>query len=197
MTEGPTDYLYLPISQNRAGQRTLFVQSNGEAATLTGSMRQVVHNLDPSMPIYDVRTIEDYFNGWVHGSADTTLLFVGTMGITGLILAMIGLYGLVGYSVTRRTREFGIRMAIGATKDKVLGMVLGQGASLCVYGIILGIVLSLPAGRALSAAIFTARADWTPYVVVPVVLILVTLAATYGPARRASAIDPMKALREE
>jgi predicted permease len=197
MTEGPTDYLYLPISQNRATQRTLFVQSNGDAAALSGSIRQVVHNLDPSMPIYDVRTIEDYFKGWVRGSADTTLLFVGTMGVTGLILSMIGLYGLVGYSVTRRTREFGIRMAIGATKGKVLGMVLGQGTALCLFGIVVGIVLSFPAGHALSAAIYTARADWTPYVVVPIVLILVTLAATYGPARRAAAIDPMKALREE
>ncbi|HLH30057.1 MAG TPA: ABC transporter permease, partial [Terriglobia bacterium] len=197
MTEGPTDYLYIPISQNRANQRTLLVQSNGDSAALTGPIREIARRLDANMPVYDVRTMEEYFRGWVRASADTVILFVASMGITGLVLAMIGLYGLVAYSVTRRTREFGIRMAIGATKEKVLGMVLGQGTSLCVYGIVLGVVLSIPAARALAAAVFTARTDWMPYVVVPVLLIIITLAATYGPARRAAAIDPMKALREE
>jgi predicted permease len=197
MTEGPTDYLYMPVAQDRLNPRTLFVQSNGDSAALTGSIRELVRRIDPNMPVYDVRTIEEYFQGWVHGSADTVLFMLGSMGVTGLILAMIGLYGLVSYSVNRRKREFGIRMAIGARKDNVLRMVLGQGTSLCICGIVIGALLSLPAGRVLATAVFTAGTDWTPYVVVPALLVVVTLAATFGPARRAAAIDPMKALREE
>jgi ABC-type antimicrobial peptide transport system permease subunit len=110
---------------------------------------------------------------------------------------MIGLYGLVTYSVARRTREFGIRMAIGATKASVLGMVLRQGMLLCLAGIIVGIALNLPASRFLQALVFGASSDWLPYVAVPIVLMLVTVVAIFGPARRAATIDPMKALRDE
>jgi ABC-type antimicrobial peptide transport system permease subunit len=160
-------------------------------------MREVIRGLDSNMPVYDVRTIEDYFENAVAGSADVTLYIVGSMGLTGLLLAMMGLYGLVAYSVSRRTREFGIRMAIGANKASVLQMVLLQGTLLCFAGIILGIALSLPASRVLQSVVFGASSDWMPYVVVPILLMLVTLVAVCGPALRASMIDPMKALRDE
>jgi len=119
------------------------------------------------------------------------------MGMTGLILAMIGLYGLVTYSVSRRTREFGIRMAVGASRTGLLAMVLGQGAKLCLAGVTIGLALSLPASHLLSAFVFTANTDWVPYLQIPVILIAVTLFSTFGPARRAATIDPMKALRDE
>ena len=196
MTEAPTDYLYLPLAQNYRGTRVLFAEANGDSASLAAPIREVVRGLDANMPVYDVRTMEEYFSGWVVGSANTTVFIVGIMGLTGLVLAMIGLYGLVAYSVTRRTREFGIRMAIGANKASVLRMVLKQGAMLCLAGIVIGTALSFPASRALASVVFTAGTDPVPYVVVPVLLIFVTLLATYGPARRASTIDPMKALRE-
>jgi predicted permease len=197
LTEAPTEYLYLPLAQNFLPRRTLFVESYGDAASLTGRMREVIRGLDSNMPVYDVRTIEDYFENAVAGSADVTLYIVGSMGLTGLLLAMMGLYGLVAYSVSRRTREFGIRMAIGANKASVLQMVLLQGTLLCFAGIILGIALSLPASRVLQSVVFGASSDWMPYVVVPILLMLVTLVAVCGPALRASMIDPMKALRDE
>lgn len=197
LTEAPTAYLYLPLAQNVRRQRTLFVESYGDAASLTGRIREVIRGLDSNMPVYDVRTIEEYFTAWVVGSANQTLYIVGSMGLTGLVLSMIGLYGLVAYSVSRRTREFGIRMAIGAGKASVLRMVLLQGALLCFAGIIVGIAASVPAGRVLQSVVFGASSDWLPYAVVPILLMLVTLAAIYGPARRASMIDPMKALRDE
>ncbi len=197
LTEGPTEYLYLPLAQHFRRQRTLFVESVNDASALTLPVRDVVRRLDPNMPAYDVRTIEEYFTHWVVASANDTLYIVGSMGLTGLILAMIGLYGLVSYSVSRRTREFGIRMAIGASKGSVLGMVLRQGTFLCLAGIVGGIVISIPGARLLQSIVFGATSDWVPYIVVPGILLLVTLASIYGPARRASVIDPMKALREE
>jgi len=196
-TEAPTEYLYLPITHRISRARTLFVESYGDAASLTPRIREVVAGLDPNMPAYDVRTIEEYFSTAILGSARVTLSVVGSMGSMGLILAMIGLYGLVTYSVSRRTREFGIRMAIGASKGRVLGMVLRQGALLCAAGLIAGIGASVPMGRVLQAFVFGASSDWMPYAAVPILLAFVTLAAIYGPARRASTIDPMQALRDE
>src|SRR6185503_424603 len=100
-------------------------------------------------------------------------------------------------SVSRRTREFGIRIAIGAGKSTVLGLVLVQGGLLCGVGIVAGIAIAYPASRALQSVVYGANADWLPYVVVPIALVAVTLLAIYGPARRASMIDPVKALRDE
>jgi len=197
LSEAPTDYLYLALSQNYWPRRTLFIESYGDSASLTGPIREIVRGLDSNMPVYDVRTIEEYFAAWIAASANTLLYMIGSMGLTGLVLATIGLYGLVAYSVSRRTREFGIRMAIGAGKGSVLRMVLGQGVLLCAAGIAAGIAMSIPASRAVGSIIFGASADWVPYVVVPAVLLMVTLLAIYGPARRASRIDPMKALRDE
>jgi predicted permease len=197
LTEAPTDYLYLPLGQNFRRQRTLFVESRGDPGNMTGPIREAVRRLDSNMPVYDVRTMREYFTAWVVATADTTLYMIGSMGLLGLLLAMIGLYGLVAYSVSRRTREFGIRMAIGAAKSSVLGMVLRQGALLCAAGIALGFALSIPAGRALQSFVFGAASDWMPYILVPAFLLLMTLLASYGPARRAARIDPIKALRDE
>jgi predicted permease len=197
MTEGPTEYLYLPLAQTTRRGRILIAQSDGDAASLTGTLREAVARLDSNMPIYDVRTMEDYFSGFVEVTSKNILIIVGAMGLTGLLLAMIGLYGLVSYSVSRRTREFGIRMAIGASRSGVLRLVLRQGVILCLAGILIGIILSFSASRLLQSLVFTAGTDWLPYAVVPTLLFLVTILATYGPARRAATIDPMKALRDE
>jgi predicted permease len=197
MTEGPTEYLYLPLTQTTRRGRTLTVQSDGDAASLTGKLRDVVSRLDPNMPVYDVRTMEDYFSGFVQGTGTNILVIVGAMGLTGLILAMIGLYGLVSYSVSLRTREFGIRIAIGASSSGVLGMVLREGVTLCLAGIAIGVVISFSTSRLLQSLVFTAGTDWMPYAIVPMLLFLVTLVATYGPAHRAATIDPMRALRDE
>jgi hypothetical protein len=197
MTEEPTEYLYLPLGQQRRPQRLLIVEAHGDAAALTGTIRDVVHGLDSNMPVYDVRTMEEFFSQFVNASSHTILFIIGSMGVMGLALAMIGLYGLISYSTSRRTREFGIRMAIGARAGGVLGMVLGQGALLCVAGLAFGLIASFPAGRFLKSVVYTAGTDWTPYIAVPILLMGVALLATYAPARRASRIDPVRALREE
>jgi putative ABC transport system permease protein len=121
-----------------------------------------------------------------------------TMGLLGLTLALIGLYGLVAYSVARRTREIGIRMAVGAARSDVLIMVLRQGLTLSLVGVLVGGVLSLAVGRLLTASAggFGAPSP-TIDVIVPVMLIVLTLLASYFPARRASRVDPLRALRYE
>jgi ABC-type antimicrobial peptide transport system permease subunit len=149
------------------------------------------------MPIYEVHTIEEFYKEWVVATANETLFIIGSMGVTGLVLAMVGLYGLVAYSVSRRTREFGIRLAIGASKANVLVMVLRQGAILCLAGIAGGFVLSIPANRFVSSIVFGATSDMVPYIAVPLVMLTITLIAVFAPAHRASTIDAMKALRDE
>jgi ABC-type antimicrobial peptide transport system permease subunit len=123
---------------------------------------------------------------------------VGTMGMVGLSLALIGLYGLVAYSVARRTHEIGVRMAIGAGRADVLGMVLKHGLKLSLLGIVIGGVISVATTRLLTAGLVgLGKPNAATYVAVPFLLLTVTLAACYLPALRASRLDPMKALRYE
>ncbi|MBI4474549.1 MAG: ABC transporter permease [Acidobacteria bacterium] len=197
MTEEPTQYLYLPLAQNRRLQRVLIAESYGDSANLGTTLREVVGGLDPNMPVFDVRTMEEFFSMQVEGSSRTVLYVIGSMGLTGLILAITGLYGLVTYSVNRRTREFGLRMALGARTGSVQRMVLAQGGLLCLSGVALGLTVSFPLSGLLKSVVYTADTDWMPYAVVPLLLMLVTLMAAFVPARRASRIDPMKALRDE
>src|SRR4030081_249219 len=121
---------------------------------------------------------------------------VGTMGVVGLTLALIGLYALVAYSVARRTREIGIRMAIGAGKSDVLKMVLRQGLTLSIGGILVGGVASVAVARLLTATLAgVGPPNPATYVIVPATLICLTMAASFFPARRASLVDPLRALR--
>jgi ABC-type antimicrobial peptide transport system permease subunit len=124
---------------------------------------------------------------------------VAALGLMGLILTVIGLYGLVAYSVSRRTREIGIRMAIGADRGSVSRMVLKQGLVLGMAGVAVGLVIGILACRVITSGTFLSLGEPSvlPYGAVSVLLIFTTLAATYVPARRASRIDPMRALRDE
>jgi len=119
------------------------------------------------------------------------------MGLVGLILALVGLYGLVSYTAGRQTREIGIRMAIGAQRSSVLRMVMRQGLRLAFIGIAVGLVVGYAAERAMNVIFSDTEIDWAMYGVVAPLLLAVTLLAAYIPARRASRVDPMRALRYE
>ena len=127
------------------------------------------------------------------------ITIVGAMGLMGLALSIVGLYGLVAYAATRRTREIGIRMAIGATRAGVLSMVLRQGLLLTLGGLAVGLVASVGAGQLLDAAFPSGddRQDFMALVLVAPVVLAVTMLAAYIPARRASRINPTEALRYE
>lgn len=201
IAESPTEYLYLPLAQQPQSHMTLVAESEGNSASLVSELRELVRKVDSNMPIYDVRTMEDFYNNRAIKAPTIIVQTVGSMGLMGLLLAMVGLYGLVAYSVSRRTRELGIRMAIGADRINVMRMVLKQGSILAVCGIVVGIIGSIGADRLLNAMYGGSGMDkqeaLTIFLLMPLTLFIVTLLATYAPARRASLVDPMKALRDE
>jgi ABC-type antimicrobial peptide transport system permease subunit len=172
--------------------------ASSDAAGLVAPMREVVRSFDPNLPIFDAVPFSAFYEQRAKSLPLTITQMVAAMGLLGLTLAIIGLYGLVAYSVAQRTREIGIRMAIGAARRDVLAMVLRQGLTLAIVGIAIGGVASAGLARVLSAGMAGLGAPSTfTFVVVPVLLVGLTLAASYVPARRASMVDPLRALRED
>ena len=199
--EGPRPFVYLPIDQaDRAPSNvTLLVETtNAEAAPMMTQVRDVIRRLDANLPVYDAVPFAIFYKQRAMSLPLTVTQMVGAMGLLGLTLAIIGLYGLVAYSVARRTKEIGIRMAIGAGSGDVLRMVLGQGLTLALVGIAFGSIASAGIAHLLSAGMTgLGRPSLFTYAVVPVILVGLTLVASYVPARRASLIDPLLALRDE
>jgi len=205
IAEPPTEFLYLPLAQNPRLQMSLIAQTGGDAAGLTPMLRDAVRQIDPNQPIYNVWTMEDFYNKRAVQVPNMIIQTVAVLGLTGVILAMVGLYGLVAFSVARRTREIGIRMAVGAEKTQVLGMVLQQGLVLAGIGVGIGLAGGVVASR-LVDAVFASSNPFAPsdhsidvsvFVVTALAMLVITLLATYAPARRASLVDPMRALRDE
>jgi predicted permease len=197
IAEAPVEFLYLPLAQHPRSRMTLLAQSSGDAASLAEPLRQVVRELDANQPVYEVRTFDDFYRYKAVGQPNVIIRTVGAMGLMGLVLAMVGLYGLVAYAATRRSREIGIRMAIGAARGTVLRMVLKQGLVLALIGIGIGLAASIGAERLLDAIFENAGTDFVTYLLVAPALLAITALAVYIPARRASRIDPMRVLRYE
>ncbi|HTS47264.1 MAG TPA: ABC transporter permease [Bryobacteraceae bacterium] len=198
ISEPPIPYVYLPYLQQPSSAMTVLAATAGNPADLATPMRGVVRSFDADLPIFNLRPLAVLY----HQRSVSTLLIilqlVGSMGLIGLTLALIGLYGLIAYSVSRRTQEIGIRMALGAGRRDVLRMVLRQGLLLSGIGIAIGLVAA--AGlRNLMALGLVGLGVTSPavLVIVPLALIVVTMLACYFPARRASLIDPLRALRYE
>jgi predicted permease len=200
ISEPPLDFIYLPYMQH--GERALTVlaeSSTLDAATLAPVLREVVRKIDPAMPYSNARTMQDFFTQRAVKTTNIIVDVVSSLGIMGLVLALVGLYALVAYSVSRRSREIGIRMAIGADRQGVLRMVVRQGLLLASIGAGAGLILSFFACRVLTSELWILGGHMN-YAILPAVavpLVLVTLLAAYFPARRASLIDPMRALRDE
>lgn len=201
ISEPPTDVVYLPVRQHPRSGLTLVTESDApDAATMAPVLRGIVGRLDPDMPVFDMRTMEDFYTQRAVKMPDLTVQIVAAMGVMGLLLAIVGLYGLVAYSVSRRTREIGIRIAVGADRHKVVRMVLGQGLKLGAIGIGVGVVVSVFACRALTSATWFLSFDRINpliFVAIALPLLAITTLAAWAPARHASRIDPMRALREE
>jgi predicted permease len=196
--EPATPFLYLPFLQTDATRMVMFTETMGDPASVVTPLRQIVHDLDPNQPVFNVRTFATFYQQRAIAVPQMIMEIVGTMGTVGLTLALIGLYGLVAFSVARRTREIGVRMAIGATQADVLRMILRQGLVLSLAGIGLGGLATIAVARLMTAGLIgLGTPNPVTYAVVPLVLLLVTLASCYVPARRASRIDPMVALRYE
>ena len=197
LAEPPQDILYLPLGQDPQSQMMLLAQSEGDPAALAGPIRDVVHALDPDQPVLGVRTMEEYFDLRARKFLNWISNAIGAMGMLGFILAMVGLYGLMTYSVSRRMREIGIRMAIGADRVKVIGMVLKQGLLLAGIGVAIGILLSFLFSRALTGSMGVPSFNLTALALVSLALLGAAMLGAYVPARRASLVDPMRVLRQD
>jgi predicted permease len=201
IAEPPQDFIYLPYTQEQNQAMTIMAETDApNAATLAPVLREVVRGIDPDMPVSNARTMQDYYTQRAVKTPDIIAQSVAGLGTMGLILAMVGLYGLISYSVSRRRREIGIRMAIGADRQKVIRMILRQGLVLGSVGVVVGLIISFFACRAVISVAWVASFDHLNYGLFPVIaipLLLITLAATFVPARRASLVDPMRALRDE
>ena|SRR5205807_7261445 len=169
----------------------------GGPLALTESVRQSILQIDPDQPVSDIRTLENVIGSSVAQRRLILLLLGGFAGVA-LLLAAIGLYGVIAYTISQRTREIGVRMALGATRSNVLGLVLRQGMLLAVIGVALGLVGALGMTRVLTNLLYGVKpTDPVTFVAVSLVLLLVSLAACWLPARRAARVDPVEALRHE
>ena len=198
VNEAPAPYVYVPYQQNPRPGMTLVVQSVGDAGALAKPLRDAVRSIDGNVPVFNLRTVATLYESRV---TDTWLNFfqmVGTMGFIGLALATTGLYGLVAYTVSRRVKEFGIRVAVGASHRDVVWLVERRGLILAGVGIAAGGVLSAVTAPMLAAG-FPGLGVSSPevYVLVPLALLMVSAIASYVPARRAAGLDPLRALRNE
>jgi predicted permease len=198
ISEPPFPFVYLPYAQNFSSHMSVFVETAGDPAEIAAPLRAVVRSLDANMPVYNARTMSNLYQQRTVGVLLMILQLVSTLGLLGLALALIGLYGLIAYSVSRRTQEIGIRMALGAHRSDVLRMILGQGFVLSMIGVAIGLAASIGVRRFLAIGLIgIGSTNPAVLLIVPLALILVTLAACYLPARRASQVDPIRALRWE
>jgi putative ABC transport system permease protein len=206
IVEGPQDFVYLSHMQGAPPRSTLLVATTGPAVALASRMRELVRSIDPNMPVFGIRTMEDFYASRVVYTTNLVVGCVVGMGSMGLMLALVGLYGLVAYSAHRRTREIGIRVAVGANPGSVLRMVLRHGLNLAIGGIAVGLVASVAANNALRAAISRTTigttgavpgSDVVVYTQAVAAIIALVLLAAYLPARRAARIDPLVALKTE
>jgi predicted permease len=195
--ESPMEYLYLPLAQNPTDAMTLLLETEGPSAGVAEPLRDLVRRLDSRQPIYGIRSIEEFFDVRVTRTFGVMIQGMAEMGVLGLALALIGLYGLMTYSVSLRQREIGIRMAIGADEAAVVRMVLKQGMILAGSGVLIGLSLSLAAAKP-TAALVQGRGFNLPLVaLVTIALLAMAALGAYIPARRASQVDPNTVLRQE
>lgn len=179
------------------GAMTLVVRTAGDPSAMVGAVRNEVRQLDADLPVFNVKTMQEMVRGTVAQPRFRTLL-LGIFASVALVLAAVGLYGVMAYSVTQRTNELGIRMALGAQKSDVLKLVVRQGVRLAVAGVALGVVVAFGLMRVISNLLYGVNAaDPLTFLATSLLLIVVALVASYIPARRATQIDPLIALRYE
>jgi ABC-type antimicrobial peptide transport system permease subunit len=188
-------YIYVPLAQLYQGRIHLIVKTNGHS--VLAEVRALVRTMNPNLPVTEALPLSDITAlGTIPQRIAAAI--AGTLGVVGLLLAAMGIYGVTSYAVSRRTREIGIRMALGAESGDVLRLLLKQGAILAAAGVALGLVIAAAGSQLVESLLYGINGlDPITFLIAGVLFVSVALIATYLPARRALAVDPMTALRNE
>lgn len=197
LTEDVIPEIYLPFAQNPMSAMTLFVRTVDDPLNLARTVRNEVLAIDKNQPVYEVKTLQQRVAEALSVSRSLMLLFT-SFAVLAVLLALVGVYGIISYSVSQRTHEIGIRMALGAKAADVLKLIMKNGVTLTLLGVLIGLGGALALTRFLATLLFgVTPTDTLTFVVVSVVLIVVSMVACFIPARRATRVDPLVALRYE
>ncbi len=200
--EDPRACIYLPLSEYYGREDSmmgfsLMARTRGPAAAMLDPVREQIRLLDPALATFDMRTIETHLERALLPPRLAAVMF-GICGVIALLISTIGLYGVISFTVARRTKEIGIRMALGAERGKVVGLILKDGLTLSLIGIAIGVGLALAVSRVASSLLYGVSAtDAITFTGVPLFLLLIALAAAWIPARRAASVDPVGTLRHD
>jgi predicted permease len=198
--EEPRPFFYAPLAQRHASPVTLHLWTDVAPSALTPAVRDVLRQMDPDLPIYNVRAMEEHLNDSAFAMMPLRYgaVLAGAQGLLGLLLAAMGLYGVVSYAASQRTREIGVRVALGARRFDILRLVVRDGLMLTLIGLAIGLLVSLGFAAILTKALYGLAPAATPvFAAVAVLLAGVATLACYLPARRSTKVDPMVALRCE
>jgi predicted permease len=196
--QGPLQQFYIPMTQAGGGfAAQVLLRTTRDPLSLAGALKTIVHNLDNQVPVEDIQTLEELRLGQLQSPMLATVLLTAFAALA-LFITLAGIAAVIATSVSQRTREFGVRMALGASRSSVLRMVLAQGARLVAAGLVLGAASAAGLSRVIAGYLFaTTPTEPTVYVAVAGVVLLAGLLACLAPARRATRVDPLKALRAE
>jgi putative ABC transport system permease protein len=193
----PRTTVYWALPQFQTPFMSLVVRTSGNPVSALPPVREVVRRIDPLLPMAEVKPMTDYLGD----SVARRRFFTATLGIfasVALVLAMVGLYGALAFSVNQRTREIGVRVALGAQRDAVLRMVLREGLQVTFFGLAVGAVAALAVTQVLSTMLYgVSPRDGMTFALTAIALVVIAVVASYVPARRALSVDPVEALRQE
>jgi ABC-type antimicrobial peptide transport system permease subunit len=197
LTEDMVPQYYLPLSQALITGPTLVIRTQGDPSSILPAVRAAVASLDQSIPLFSVRTMDQYVSRSAAQSRFQAVLLTCFAGIA-LVLFAVGLYAVLSYTVSQRTVEIGVRMALGAKREDMLMMFLKQGLRLTTIGALIGLVAALGMTRVIANMLYEVKAfDPSSFLTVPLVIALVAIVASAVPAVRAMSVDPMAALKDE